>query len=226
MEECEKWIGYETYFDSAEKKFMFKIKNDANQLVTYCDVIDLNKKCFQHNIERITQNLDKLLKNYPKLKSIYENLNIYMNPKPTLGSSNAEASTNHIIYHARGTQIPHCMTDYITAHEIGHIVQFNFCKIYGDNKKFREYLELRNAPRGICKDVFSNEDNEPPYVDKEDFLFLSGTQEEKTPDWDLSPQEWFAEDFRYFFGCDTGEEYWGLPIPKPTEEIREFMLSL
>jgi hypothetical protein len=64
---------------------------------------------------------------------------------------------------------------------------------------------------------------------KEDFLYLHGTAEERTKyhgDWDTSPQEWFAEDFRYLFGVDKGEEYWGLPIPKPDDRIKEFILSL
>jgi hypothetical protein len=66
------------------------------------------------------------------------------------------------------------------------------------------------------------------YEDKEDFLYVSGTQEQKNKyrDWDNDPQEWFAEDFRWFFGIDQGDKYWGMPIPKPDNRIKEFMLSL
>jgi hypothetical protein len=63
------------------------------------------------------------------------------------------------------------------------------------------------------------------YEDKEDFLWLNGNEKEKKTEWDTSPYEWFAEDFRYFFGVDK-TKFWHMPISLPDDKIKEFILSL
>lgn len=51
-------------------------------------------------------------------------------------------------------------------------------------------------------------------------------EKEKYKEWDMRPMEWFAEDFRYLFGPEEGNKYWGLPIKPPDKKIRDFFLSL
>jgi len=205
---------------------MFKPKEDNTSFLSW-HVADIASKCFQHDKDRVIQNINSIEANYPNLKPILENFKILMCPKPSADTANACANDNCVCYFARSTQIPWCMTDYITAHELGHIVQYKLC----DKRKgsFRRYLELRNAEKGICE--FDKwDDGLEKWIDvkEEDFLYIHGThdQKEKYMVWDMNPTEWFAEDFRWFFGVDKGEKYWGLPIPKPDEKIKEFMLSL
>jgi hypothetical protein len=140
-----------------------------------------------------------------------------MCPKPSADTANACACDHYICYFARSTQIPYCMTDYITGHELGHVIQYKLCSEHRrENDKFREYLRLRNATK------FTDEDN------SREFSYYGGHEEKEKHHgtWDTDPAEWFAEDFRYLFGVDTGEPYWGMPIDPPDEKIKEFMLSL
>jgi hypothetical protein len=131
--------------------------------------------------------------------------NLFFCPKPAVDTANGCALNDYICLFARGTQIPYCMTDYITGHELGHVVQFNFCKTY--SVSFNKYMELRlpNSSFNERDKIRHNMSNLP---------------------WDEQPSEWFAEDFRYLFGVDKDKEFWGLPIPKPNEQIKEFLLSL
>ena len=70
------------------------------------------------------------------------------------------------------------MTDYITSHEIGHCVQNYFCP-ESDNDLWREYLTIRDAPKGMCKiyDHWDENKQESIYMDKEDFYCLKGDVE-------------------------------------------------
>jgi hypothetical protein len=200
-----------------------------NYKIAQLDVVDLAGKSFYHNEERTARNINLVAENYPKLKYLLEKLHIFFCPVPATDTANACASDDYICLYARGTQIPWCMTDYIVAHELGHVVQFNLCKTRGN--KFREYLELRKAEKGMCYDIYDYYDDKNKkniYVDKEDFLYLNGNTEEKNKykDWDTNPIEWFAEDFRYLFGIDQGDKFWGFNIPEPDEKIKEFILNL
>lgn len=227
-EECQQWVTHEVPYGTLIKTLMFKPKeNNITYLVWH--LADIGSKCFQHNVNRITQNINKVEANYPNIKPILEDFKFMLCPNPSADTANACANSHCIVYFARSTQIPWCMTDYITAHELGHVVQYKLCDKRND-PRFREYLELRNADKGICTfDKYDNTlDKWVDDVQEEDFLYLHGTQEQqkKYYDWDMNPQEWFAEDFRYLFGTDQGDKYWGLPISKPDDRIKEFMLSL
>jgi hypothetical protein len=193
------------------------------------NVIDLASKLFYHDEQRIARNINMVADNYPQLKPILNSLHVFFCPVPAADTANACASDDYICFYARGTQIPWCMTDYIVPHELGHVIQFNLCKTR--DKKFKEYLELRKAEKGMCYGIYDHYDEATGkniYVDREDFLFLHGDYEQKKKysDWDMSPNEWFAEDFRYLFGIDQGDKFWGLPIPEPDDRVRDFMLSL
>jgi len=228
IEECQKWIVRTPYSPFFINMPLFKVEPDEiNEYYLTYHIADIEGKSFQHNENRIIDNINKIIYNYPQLKSVVEKLHIFMCPKPSADTSNACASTNYICFFARSTQIPHCMTDYITGHELGHCIEYKLCL----SNKFKEYLELRNAPKSMCHIYikWDKEKNEDIYDDKEDFIYLNGTPEEKRlyhGEWDTHPQEWFAEDFRYLFGVDQGEKYWGLPIEPPNEKIKEFFLSL
>ena len=109
-------------------------------------------------------------------------------------------------------------------------MDFNLCSRGVKDSRQKEYLTLRNAERGFCERVYIGHDKEKGnmYEDKEEFLYLHGTSEQKRKyhTWDMNPVEWFAEDFRYLFGVDKGDKFWGHPIAPPGNEIKEFMLSL
>lgn len=225
-EECEKWIGYDTYFNSCIPKYGFRPRDERDKVLFMDEIIDIKNKCFHHDPDRVLIALDKLKNNFPKFEIVLGvNFTIFNCPKPALGSINACAyDTGYVVLFARGTQIPHCMTDYIIGHEFGHVMQFMLCPKYGDATKFREYLKLRNAPLceiPICTG-YDEEKHENKYEIIEDYVTYSNN----SIDWDKSPQEWFAEDFRYFFGADTGEPYWGLPIPPPDDSVKEFLLNI
>lgn len=235
-EECERWIKHKTIYGSPFIQCIFTPyykENDNELLIGDILVADMERKSFNHNINRIKNNVNKICKNYPKLNELLDNINIYICPKPAMNFCNAEVwGDKNIIFYARTTQIPNCMTDYIIAHEFGHIVQKLLCKeshYINRGNKFREYLKIRNCPKDIFKDQWVKYDkvsDKDFYEDIEDYICLHSDHKDYSNDWDKLVTEWFAEDFRYFFGVDTGEPYWGLPIPEPNEEIKEFMLNL
>lgn len=230
-EECEKWIQYKSYYPLPYKTLTFKpLDEEGNHLGIDILVADLLGKTFVHNQNRIKKDIEKLLNNYPQLEKILEKMLIFLCPKPEIGFSNAMCWGDKIVYWARTTQIPFCMTDYITAHELGHSIESKFCSRYEhhEGSLWREYLTLRNAPKDICKVYvrWDKEKEESIYEDREDFICLHGTQKQRDTSWELNPTEWFAEDFRYLFGVDTGETYWGLPIDLPNNKIKEFMMKL
>lgn len=230
MEECKQWIVRKQWYPILEQVLLFEPKINKYQYFDW-HVVDICTKNFQHDMNRVMIDINKVLDNYPKLLEINDKIHIFMCPKPSVDTCNAIAGRDYICYFARSTQIIWALTDYITAHEFGHVVEDNFCYRRNNNSRFREYLSLRNAPTGLCN-VWVDCDNGKDvnkYEIKEDFIFLEGTQEEKKKyhgDWDTNPAEWFAEDFRYLFGVDKGDIYWGLPIPPPDERIREFFMSL
>ena len=198
VEECKQWVSYRNSYSSIRNKmFMFEpeiiSETGHERRLALLHIVDITGKCFQHNEERVIRNLDKVKNNYPKLEILLDKLHVFFCPYPAVDTANACANELMITYYARGTQIPYCMTDYITVHELGHVVQYNLCK--GD--KFNEYRKLRDP-----------------------------NDEYDTVDWDGDPQEWFAEDFRWFFGTDQGDKYWGLSISKPNDEVKDFILSL
>jgi hypothetical protein len=228
-DECEQWITYRGYHGVLTKSMFFDVRfKDYDHYILW-NVADILGKGFQHNEAKIVKNINQIIENYPPLKTIVENLHIFMCPKPSADTCNACANGEYIVYFARSTQIPNCMTDYITGHELGHSVQCTYCPSIKDDA-FMKYLELRKAQKGICSVRTGWDENDDGiYEDMETFYYVYGTQEEKRKyhgDWDTSPLEWFAEDFRYLFGVDKGEPYWGLPIDPPDEKIRDFMLSL
>jgi hypothetical protein len=229
QEECEQWIEYRTHSPLLTKSLFF-IPNVGKGNMLFWNVADIGSKCFQHNQHRILQNIEQIEKNYPKISPILENMHIFMCPRPSADTANACANEHQVTYFARSTQIPWCMTDYITAHELGHSIQGALCKNWRSERgKFVEYLTLRNAPIIECEFDEEDEDGNDITVYRDDFAYISGTYEQKQQyhgTWDFSPLEWFAEDFRYLFGTDKGDKYWGLPIPKPNNKIKEFMLSL
>jgi len=229
-DDCEKWVKYSKFYNFPTKIYLFSpVDENNNKLHIHRELVDLIGKCYNHNQQRIENNIEQLLINFPQLKPIIDQLTIYLCPRPSLHIENATTwSGKHIVYWARGTQIPFCMTDYITGHEIGHCVQDYFCPDRKENRLWREYLSLRNAPRGICKvyDHYDDENEITVYSDSEDFYCINGSHEQKPKHWHDDPVEWFAEDFRYLFGVDTGEPYWGFEIPLPDESIKNFFLKL
>jgi hypothetical protein len=233
FEECKKWIVHREYNPFFINMPLFDVKPDeTNKNYIIWHIADISGKSFQHSEERIIRNINIMVNNYPQLKSIVDELDIFMCPKPSATTDNACANGNYICYFARSTQIPTYMTDYITGHELGHCVETKLCS-RNSKDRLREYLELRKAPKGMCE-VYVRYDNEKEkniYESKEDFLYLKGTQEEKKQyhgEWDTNPAEWFAEDFRYLFGCEEGyRDYWGhQSIEPPDKKIKEFFMSL
>lgn len=225
MEECQQWIVSKKPYSLLTNAMFFEPYIEERMALTW-HVADICGKSFQHNIERIKQNIEELSINFPKIVSILEGLHIFFSPKPSADTANACANNSMVCYFSRATQIPYCMTDYITVHELGHVVEQRLCGI----EKFREYLELRKAEKGMCEiyDYYDEETEKTIYKNEIDFLCQKGTQEEKAKyyDWDMSPAEWFAEDFRYLFGVDKGDKFWGFSIEPPDKKIREFFLSL
>lgn len=228
IEECNQWVHYREWYPLSNKVFLFEPKID-DKLFTSEHIVDLPRKSFQHDQDRVVNNINIISDNLTTLKKMMNNLHIFFCPKPAVDTANACANGDMICYFSRSTQIPWCMTDYITGHELGHVIQYNRCN-HRRGEKFREYLEVRKAEKGICEvyDHYDEEKEENVYRQEEDFLYLYGTpeQQEKYRIWDNNPQEWFAEDFRYLFGVDQGEKYWGLSIDKPDEKVKEFILSL
>jgi len=228
-EECEKWIGYNGNHVNI-KKYVFKPEVEGMKLGhVYEELADIARKSYFHNIERIERNIDQLVKNHSGLEKVVENLTIFMCPKPALGFQNATIwHGKDLVIYARGTQIPHCMTDYVIGHELGHGLQEYFAPDFGDTELWREYLALRNAPKGMCKVYikWDEENDEAIYENREDFYCLYGEPSQKPHEWDERPKEWFAEDFRFLFGVDTGEPYWGLEIPLPDKNIKEYFIKL
>jgi hypothetical protein len=234
MEECKKWIIHRAYNPFFINMPLFDVKpDDTNKNYIIWHIADISGKSFQHCEKRIIRNINIVLDNYLLLKPIVDSLDVFMCPKPSADTANACANGDYICYFSRSTQIPTYMTDYITGHELGHCVESKLCSKHRNKDKFREYLQLRNAPKGTCKIYvkYDDEKEENIYEDREDFLYMNGTQEEKDKyhgEWDTNPAEWFAEDFRYLFGCEEGyRDYWGhQSINPPDEKIREFFLSL
>lgn len=228
-EDCKKWVVDGTCYGSPFRQLLFKpLKENGKSLGITMILADLPRVLYAHNPDRVMRVYNELLQNYPPLQEVADKLQIYICPKPSLGFENGNCWTDEIVLWARPTQIPDFMTDYITVHEIGHFVNNKFCPRRNSNELWRQYLELRKAPKGICKiHMGYDEDKEKNvYEDQEDFLCLNGTQDERNAEWRLSPAEWFAEDFRFLFGVDKGEPYWGMPIDPPGNEIKEFMMSL
>lgn len=230
-EECEQWVGYVSTYEHPLKVYKFKI-DELNGQKLYMDdeLADVARKCYTHDISRMEVAIHKLEISYPPFSKLIDKLNIFMSPKPSLSISNAccYGDRSSIIMWARTTQIPHVMTDYIIIHEIGHMVQSQFAPDAGKKEKvdiFREYLALRNAPKGIYQVYkgYDEENNKSIYEDEEDYEVLH--KRYGVIDWDMNPVEWWAEDFRYLFGVDV-EPYWGMSIDPPGDEIREFMLGL
>lgn len=224
-QECEKWLNYRAYYPVLTKVLLFEPEIDGNK-ISVNQVADIGGKNFQHNVERIREDLDKICENFPKAKDIIKRLDIFLCPKPSADTANACANEDYICYYGRCTQIPWCMTDYITAHELGHVVQKRLCRDYYHTEKLKKYLELRNAPKA---DVEVYDDEKEETVIKVDYVFIYGDSKQRQQyqgTWDTNPAEWFAEDFRYLFGTDKGDKFWGLPIAPPDDRIKEFMLSL
>lgn len=159
------------------------------------DLADIAGKCFQHDIQRVSRNYRMLQSTFPNGADIIDDIETFFCPKPALDNRNACSIKNNIVYFAKSTQIPWSLTDYIVPHECGHVIQYYMCPILED--VFAEYLKVRSI-------------NE---------------KEINYDQWDSSPQEWFAEDFRFLFGYEQ-DEYWGLGIDYPTPKVRDFMLSL
>jgi sarcosine oxidase delta subunit len=231
VEESEKWLRYGPMHGSGLNYFIFDpFSPEGKSLLMATIVSDVARKCFYHSEERIKRAILQMVTNYPQFFRIYRNLKIYMCPRPSATIENATCFyPDRLIFWARSTQIPTFMTDYIVGHEIGHVVQDAFCNTRKHEVKWREYLELRKAPKGICKVYvrWDEEKKESIYEDREDFFCINGDYHTQRPrDWDEKPDEWFAEDFRYLFGVDKGEPFWGLPVPPPDEEIKQFFLSL
>jgi hypothetical protein len=235
MEECMQWLEYRQVYYQVGKQLFFipKYKNEkGNMIEAAIDlVIDCDRKSFGHNVKQIEEGVAQLCKNYPKLENIIAGeFPIFLAPKFPAGGTNGYANQSCVCLWAKPTQIPPAMTDYIVGHEFGHVVQFTYFDKYGSDEKqaiMREYLTLRNAPRGMCHiyEGYDKETDTQIYEDREDFLWWEGTNEEKKTEWDTSPYEWFAEDFRYFFGIDK-VNFWIHPIPPPDERIKDFILSL
>jgi len=228
--DCEKWVIRRTFFPVLTKVLLFEPQINSQQILSW-NLADIGGKNFQHDIVRIKSDLNMILfKNFPQAKDILNNLNIFICPKPSADTANACAgkygNNPYICYFGRSTQIPWCMTDYITAHELGHVIQQAFCSEFRNEEKMREYLTLRNAVMDDCE-IY--DDEKERNIIKTDFVFINGNgkqrQQHEGP-WDLNPAEWFAEDFRFLFGIENGDKYWGLPIPKPNKKIRDFMMSL
>lgn len=228
-EECEQWVKYKKRYDYPMNILTFDCEEiDGEKLYLTEPLADVSKKCFTHNQERMELAIHKLKSNYPQFNKLVDNLKIFMSPKPALSFSNAccWGDTSSIAMWARTTQIPHVMTDYIIIHEIGHMIQKQFAPERGrENGLFREYLTLRNAPKSMYSvyKYYDEEKQESIYEDELDFDAIHKGY--SSFGWDLSPIEWFAEDFRYLFGVDV-EPYWGLPINLPDEKIKDFILSL
>jgi hypothetical protein len=234
MEECKEWLQYKQMHYQIEKQLFFipKYKHkDTLCEAAYDLVIDTDRKAFGHDIQQIEDGVAQLCRNYPKLEKIVAGeFPVFLAPKFPSGGTNGYASANYVCLWAKPTQIPPSMTDYIVGHEFGHVLQFNHFDKYGSDESkelMREYLKLRNAPRGMCHTYqgYDKQTDTQIYEDEEDFLWINGTNEEKSTEWDTNPYEWFAEDFRYFFGIDK-VNFWKHPIPLPDEKIREFILSL
>lgn len=227
MEECEQWCGYYNYYSFPEKQYMFQPKNEKGEAVLHRHIVNTDRKSFSHDIKLVENIIEKVVDNYPKLEKCLEKLLVYMCPKYDLENVNACADETEMTFFAKSTQIPTFMTDYIVPHELGHVLMFNYYSKHKNKEIMRKYLKLRNAPYGQCKsyDHYDDDKNEWVYNYFEEYLYLYGSHKDQNPVWDETPYEWFAEDFRYFFGVDK-QEYWGLPIEKPNEKIRDFILSL
>jgi hypothetical protein len=224
-QECEKWLNRKAFYPVLTKVLLFEPKIKDDKILVW-QVADIGGKTFQHDIERIKLDFKKICRNYPKAQELLENLDIFICPKPSADTANACANDDYICYFGRSTQIPWCITDYVTVHELGHIVQKRLCHQRKNIEKMKEYLELRNAPKA---EVEVYDDEKGDYVIKMDYVFLYGDGKQKNiheGTWDTNPSEWFAEDFRYLFGIDQGDKFWGLPITPPDDKIKEFMLSL
>jgi hypothetical protein len=222
VEECKKWIERRADYNGMNQLYFTHPNEEKDWNDFKIPLVDMAKKTFTHDEMRIWWNVEKIRQGYEPLDKILNNFSIYICPYPNPGFQNAEVwNGKDIIFYARTTQIPSLMTDYITAHEIGHVVQDKLCSDYPEKQQWREYLRLRKAPYGLIKDAYlgwDEEKHEQIRGEKEDYFCLHGVKE-----WDERPTEWFAEDFRYFFGTYNS---WELSIPEPTEEIKEFMLSL
>jgi hypothetical protein len=223
-EKCKEWIKYKPDYDGINRLQFSPIEDGKDYPLFNVNLVDFNRKQFIHNPERIQNIINNLCERFPQLNKILDNVSIYFCPYPAMSYPNAEVwNDKHLVLYSRTTQIPSCMTEYIIPHEFGHIVQGALCDDRRDNDSWREYLRLRNAPFGLNKDVYIRYDEETEksiYGDKEDYLCLYNSPK----DWDLKPTEWFAEDFRHFFGNINSWEL--TTIPEPDEKVREFILSL
>ncbi len=227
--ECEQWVNRRTFYPVLTNTLLFEPKIN-NQHVLSWNLADIGGKNFQHDIERIKSNLEMIVFENRQLENLVDKLNIFMCPKPSADTANACAGrysdNNYICYFGRSTQIPWCVTDYITAHELGHIIQKTFCDGCRNEEKLRTYLQLRGAVMDDCQ---TYDDEKQRNVIKQDFVFIHGNGKQRQQyegTWDTNPAEWFAEDFRYLFGVEQGDKYWGLPIPKPNKAVKDFMLNL
>jgi|GEM_PF-7035924 len=243
VEECQEFITEDKYLPFYQKKFYKEGKSWNIYLANISD----HRHCYHHNIDRVKWNIEKLQEKYPPINKILEiekdedeyrnkRLELYFCPLPNLGFQNAEVwnGNRDIVFYARCTQIPRSMTDYVTIHELGHIIQYYYaCDHREDTSKWREYLKLRNAPRDICTiyDHWDEDKKIEVYREEEDFVCMNskmGNHEKYPHYWHERPIEHFAEDFRYFFN-NINDDYWGLEeygIPKPDEKIKELMLNL
>jgi hypothetical protein len=228
MKECEKWLFYKNFYDHPSKQYIFEPNHRIDgKPIHHRLVLDTDRKSFNHDVYRVMAiiNTFKTL-NTLNMKDIIESLDVYMCPKYDLQNANACAYKNYITFFAKSTQIPTFMTDYVTVHELGHVFMFNKFSKHENKELLREYLRIRNAPRGLCKvQEYNDSKNKWEEKEKEDFLYIGGDRLEQNPSWDEDPYEWFAEDFRYLFGIDK-EKYWGLPIPKPDDTVYNFINSL
>jgi hypothetical protein len=242
-EECQQWIKYQASraYGSSQKVLVFspQFEGDKYPILTE-QVLDLDRKYFHHNIERLQAGITLLAEKAPEfLSKILGNMTIFLCPNPDTDVANAvyydraEFNSDLIIW-GRTTAIPFAMTDYIIAHELGHAVQHKYAK---DNhcyrkgcdcmKNWRMYLELRGAPKGDYEAYvdWDKKTDEGVYETVHDFLCLSEKSEHHPRHWDEQPREWFAEDFRYLYGLDTTQT-WGLPIPEPDNAVRGYFEAL
>lgn len=228
-EECKEWIGYRPYYGFAENQYMFQPEINGLKRAFSADCLNLSGKLFHHSINLIESVIDHIKNTYPQSIEVFDEMNIYLVPVPHKSVCNAHMSGHEDMYlYPRSTQIPSFMTEYIVSHEVGHAIQAYYCPDRRNNDLWREYLTIRNAPKGIChiSDRYDNEKDEWIYEDIEDFYCLNGSAEQKPKNWDEKPIEWFAEDFRYIMNYGWDQRWELTTIDKPSKAIYDFILGL
>ena len=128
-------------------------RDNNDGLLTYSkywspEPIDMISECYPHSKRNVIESFDLIT--WPDLDYVLDGLNLHLCKYPSSAHYNGcggavllrDGPRGDIILFGRATPIPRHMTHYITAHELGHVVQEIYCRGIED---IDFYLKIRHV---------------------------------------------------------------------------------